>query len=385
MYHLPPQAKLWRFFMQTNQEDYRLDAYEYILPAELIAQEPAAQRDTSRLMVLHDVDCGREHLFFADILRFFRPGDVLVLNNTRVFPARLFGHKESGGKIELFLLALPEKQACTGPEQTGWLQAQAPALLKSSKRAKTGAILSFGENLRAEVLALAEDGKAEVLLHYRSEPGQNLEDVLRTCGRMPLPPYISRSGQEHAAEDLQRYQTCYARHTGSVAAPTAGLHFTPELLQKLAALGVEIAELTLHVGYGTFAPVRSDDIRQHAIHQEWVSLAPEDAARINAAREAGRRIWAVGTTTTRSLEFAVDKNGVVQPFSGPCNLYIYPGFRFQVVDNLITNFHLPKSSLLFLVSALAGREKILAAYNEAVRLRYRFFSYGDAMALITRP
>ena len=337
-------------------------------------------------MVLHGADSGLEHLVFADILHFFRPGDLLVLNNTRVFPARLLGHKESGGKIELFLLALPEGLGCSAEQtQARWLQAQAPALLKSSKRARVGATLHFGENLRAKVLALAEDGKAEVLLHYRTQPGQDLEEVLCTCGRMPLPPYISRSGEAQEKDDLQRYQTCYARYTGSVAAPTAGLHFTPELLQNLAASGVEIAELTLHVGYGTFAPVRSADIRQHAIHQEWVSLAPESAARINAASQAGRRIWAVGTTTTRSLEFAVDKSGVVQPFSGPCNLYIYPGFRFQVVDNLITNFHLPKSSLLFLAAALAGREKILAAYNEAVRLRYRFFSYGDAMALITRP
>ena len=375
--------------MHKYSYEYSLEAYGYDLPEELIAQEPAAARDASRLMVLDVAGETIQHRLFNEIQDLFRPGDVLALNNSRVFPARLLGRKASGGRIELFLLGFPEKVTFSahGIDQANpeWQLAQGPTLLKSSKRAKIGAMLSFGENLRAEVLALAEDGKAEVLLHYRARPEQNLEDVLRDCGRMPLPPYINRSGEEHAAEDVHRYQTCYARHTGSVAAPTAGLHFTPELLQALAASGVEIAELTLHVGYGTFAPVRSDDIREHAIHQEWVSLAPETAAQINAAKQAGRRIWAVGTTTTRSLEFAADANGVVQPFSGPCQLYIYPGFRFQVVDNLVTNFHLPKSSLLFLVSALAGREKILAAYEEAVRLRYRFFSYGDAMTIITRP
>ena len=369
--------------MQAEQHDYCLKAYEHLLPADLIAQEPASRRDQSRLLVLNTSQDRREHLFFADILRLFRPGDVLVLNNTKVFPARLLGHKESGGKIELFLLAFPVVQAGAG--QYGWLQAHAPALLKSSKRAKVGSLLSFGADLKAEVVALHDGGNAEVVLHYRPQPGQTLEDLLRSCGRMPLPPYITRTDLEHAGEDMQRYQTCYACHTGSVAAPTAGLHFTPALVRALTELGVEIAELTLHVGYGTFAPVRSADIRCHLIHQEWVHLPPYSADTINAAKLGGRRIWAVGTTSTRSLEFAAGADGVVHPFAGPCGLYIYPGFRFQVVDNLITNFHLPQSSLLFLVSALAGREKILAAYTEAVQLRYRFFSYGDAMAILTRP
>ncbi len=368
--------------MQDENHRYRLDAYDYHLPAGLIAQEPAVRRDSSRLLALEPGQGDMEHLLFADIHRFFRAGDVLVLNNSRVFPARLLGHKQSGGRIELFLLAFPEEQAGAG--QAGWCQAHAPALLKSSKRAKVGSFLSFGEQLTAEVTALHEGGKAEVMLHYRPRPGQGLEEVLQSCGRMPLPPYIARSGSEHAAEDAQRYQTCYARHTGSVAAPTAGLHFTPELLQRLDGLGVELTELTLHVGYGTFAPVRSADIRSHTIHREWVSLSPASAARINAAKREGRRVWAAGTTSTRSLEFAAGVDGLVQPFSGSCDLYIYPGFRFQVVDNLITNFHLPRSSLLFLVAALAGREKILAAYAEAVRQGYRFFSYGDAMAIVTR-
>ena len=368
--------------MQDENQCYRLNAYDYHLPAGLIAQKPAVRRDHSRLLVLESGQEGMEHLLFADIHRLFRAGDVLALNNSRVFPARLLGHKQSGGQIELFLLAFPVEQA--GKGQAGWCQAQAPALLKSSKRAKIGSFLFFGEQLTAEVIALHEGGNAEVLLHYRPQPGQGLEEVLRACGRMPLPPYISRSGLEHAAEDVQRYQTCYARHTGSVAAPTAGLHFTPALLETLTGIGVELVELTLHVGYGTFAPVRSADIREHAIHREWVSLQPESAEKINAAKRSGRRVWAAGTTSTRALESAAGADGLVQPCTGPCDLYIYPGFRFQVVDNLITNFHLPRSSLLFLVSALAGREKILAAYAEAIRQGYRFFSYGDAMAIVTR-
>ncbi|NQS72169.1 MAG: tRNA preQ1(34) S-adenosylmethionine ribosyltransferase-isomerase QueA [Desulfobulbaceae bacterium] len=378
--------------MQPESYEYRLDAYDYFLPAELIAQQPAQERDASRLLVLATAQAGLEHFFFSDIRRLFRPGDVLVYNNSKVFPARLLGHKQSGGKVELFLLAFPEPVAQQVADQQGagtWQQALAPALLRSSKRAKPGTELLFGEGLRAQVGTIDEQGQVQVLLHYRLGPGQDLEDVLRSHGRMPLPPYIARSNQEHTAQDAVRYQTCYACHTGSVAAPTAGLHFTPALLHELAAMGVELVELTLHVGYGTFAPVRSDDIRAHHIHQEWVHLPPEAAARINAAKKSGRRIWAVGTTSTRSLEFAADraadKAGLVRPVSGPCGLYIYPGFRFQVVDNLITNFHLPQSSLLFLVAALAGRKAILHAYDEAVRLRYRFFSYGDAMAIITRP
>lgn len=368
--------------MQDETPDYRLDAYNYHLPPDLIAQQPAVRRDQSRLLVLEPARGGMEHLLFADIPRLFRRGDLLVLNSSRVFPARLLGRKASGGRIELLLLAFPEE---TGDAEGQWRQARAPALLKSAKRARPGSELFFGEGLRAEVLALEADGRAQVLLHYCPGPGQSLEGLLQLHGRMPLPPYITRTGGEHGTADLLRYQTCYARHTGSVAAPTAGLHFTPELLRQLGDLGVELVELTLHVGYGTFAPVRSADIRVHHIHEEWVCVPQKSAERINAAKQEGCRIWAVGTTTTRSLEFAAGADGQLRPWSGPCSLYIYPGFRFQVVDNLITNFHLPGSSLLFLVSALAGRSTVLAAYAEAVRRSYRFFSYGDAMAIITRP
>lgn len=368
--------------MQDEIPDYRLDAYNYHLPPKLIAQKPATRRDHSRLLALEPARGSMEHLLFADIPRLFRRGDLLVLNSSRVFPARLLGRKASGGRIELFLLAFPEE---TGDAEGQWRQARAPALLKSAKRARSGSELFFGEGLRAEVLALGADGRAEVLLHYHPDPGQSLEGLLQLHGRMPLPPYIARTDTEHGAADLLRYQTCYARHTGSVAAPTAGLHFTPGLLRQLGDLGVELVELTLHVGYGTFAPVRSADIRVHHIHEEWVCVPQKSAERINAAKQEGRRIWAVGTTTTRSLEFAAGADGQLRPRSGPCSLYIYPGFRFQVVDNLITNFHLPRSSLLLLVSALAGRTTVLAAYAEAVRQGYRFFSYGDAMALITKP
>ena len=363
-----------------TERAYSLEAYDYFLPPELIAQEPAPVRDASRLMLLDTHAEGQEHLNFHDLPRLFRAGDVLVLNNTRVFPARLLGHKESGGRIELFLLGFPveEAPAAGGPSERS---ATARALLKSSKRAKPGTRLFFDGALSAEVMDSFADGSASVRLRYPAD--QSLESLLSFCGRMPLPPYIVRESEQPA--DRERYQTCYAQHTGSVAAPTAGLHFTPELLAELSRMGVQLAPLTLHVGYGTFAPVRTADIRQHQIHQEWVSVPAESAAAVNAARQEGRRVWAVGTTSTRTLEFvAAQHKGELAAWSGPCTLYIYPGFRFQVVDNLVTNFHLPKSSLLFLVSALAGQERILAAYQEAVRLRYRFFSYGDAMAIVTK-
>ena len=360
-----------------NECAYSLEAYDYFLPPELIAQQPASVRDASRLMVLDTHAADQQHLSFHELPRLFRAGDVLALNNTRVFPARLLGHKESGGRIEVFLLGFPAEEAAVTAGQI----ATARALLKSSKRARSGTRLFFDETLTAEVTELFEDGSASVRLRYPA--GQSLEALLSRCGQMPLPPYITRESEQ--PEDRERYQTCYAQHTGSVAAPTAGLHFTPELLAELSRMGVQLAPLTLHVGYGTFAPVRCGDIRQHRIHQEWVSLPEKSAVTVNAAKREGRRVWAVGTTSTRTLEFvAAQHGGQLIAWSGPCTLYIYPGFRFQVVDNLVTNFHLPKSSLLFLVSALAGQERILAAYQEAVRLRYRFFSYGDAMAIVTK-
>lgn len=360
---------------------HRLDDYDYHLPPELIAQHPATRRDQSRLLVLDGASGAFAHHRFADITDWLRPGDLLVVNTTRVFPARLLGRKESGGRAELFLLNYPRPSAegeTTGP----WQEAAAPALIKSSKRPKTGSQLVFSDHLRARVDAYAADGKATVTLLFRPEAGETLDTLLEAQGRMPLPPYISR---DSLPEDRQRYQTRYARHIGSVAAPTAGLHFSDELLAAIRDAGVEMASIVLHVGYGTFAPVRCADIRDHVIHREEVEVSAETAATVNRVRAAGGRIWAVGTTTVRTLEFAADPSGRVQPLAGECGLFIYPGYRFRVVDNLITNFHLPKSSLLFLVSALAGREHILAAYREAVAQGYRFFSYGDAMAIVTRP
>jgi S-adenosylmethionine:tRNA ribosyltransferase-isomerase len=362
---------------------HRLEAYDYDLPPERIAQFPEPQRDQSRLLVLDTAAPDLSHQRFADLIDHLRPSDLLVINSTRVFPARLLGTKETGGKVELFLLNFPSPLPPADPSSP-WREATATALLKSSKRPKAGSRLFFGDHLNARVDTLREDGKAEVTLRYHSDGERGLEALLERYGQMPLPPYISRPSGS-LDEDLHRYQTRYARQTGSVAAPTAGLHFSDELLTRIRAMGVEIAEIVLHVGYGTFAPVRSDDIREHRIHREWVEVPSATAQQINQTKAAGGRIWAVGTTTVRTLEFAADPQGQVRSGCGECDLFIYPGFQFRVIDNLITNFHLPKSSLLFLVAALAGRERILAAYREAVAASYRFFSYGDAMAIITRP
>lgn len=362
---------------------FQLSAYDYYLPEKNIAQHPAARRDESRLFVL---DCEKErilHDHFNNISRLFRPGDVLVVNNTRVFPARLFGHKETGGKAEILLLHYPEI-LLSRKNAAGWSVVEATALLKSSKRPKPGSILIFGELLRAEVLELFDNGQVRLDLQFNPPRGKTLDDLFTLYGQVPLPPYIKRpSGTTD--EDLHRYQTAYAEHSGSVAAPTAGLHFSEALLHKIREKKVVLATVTLHVGYGTFAPVRTEDIRSHRIHAEYINISPETALTISEYRKYGSRIWAVGTTTARTLEFAADNRGQLKPYQGLCDLYIYPGYRFKIVDNLITNFHLPRSSLLFLVAALAGRERILNCYNEAVEKDYRFYSYGDAMALITRP
>ncbi len=361
---------------------HRLEDYDYDLPPERIAQFPAPQRDRSRLLVL-DTGTTITHCYFSDLVNYLRETDLLVINNTRVFPARLLGRKETGGRVELFLLSFP----CASPNPSlpsPWREATAPALIKSSKRPKTGDMFHFSEQLRARVDGFSADGKVAVTIQYNQAQGKSLEALMEAHGQMPLPPYISRP-EGSSSEDLHRYQTRYARHTGSVAAPTAGLHFSDELLAAIGRKGVEIASVMLHVGYGTFAPVRAEDIRNHVIHKEYVEISAATAATINQARAEGRRIWAVGTTTVRTLEFAAGEQGEIQPMAGECDLFIYPGYQFQVVDNLITNFHLPKSSLLFLVSALAGRRKIMDAYREAIIEKYRFFSYGDAMAIITKP
>jgi S-adenosylmethionine:tRNA ribosyltransferase-isomerase len=367
-------------FMETH---FQLSAYDYHLPEENIAQHPANRRDQSRLLVLDCVADTMAHQRFADIRDLLRPGDLLVANNTRVFPARLFGTKDTGGKVELLLLHYPEtREASSG---SGYLHAAGVlALLKSSKRPRPGSSLFFGEELQATVLELFADGKVRLDLHFSLPEDRDLSDLLARHGQMPLPPYIKRP-RGTTGQDFERYQTRFAALTGSVAAPTAGLHFSDELLADIRGLGVTMATITLHVGYGTFAPVRTNNIRDHRIHAESVEVPAETALAVNRAREEGRRVWAVGTTTARTLEFCADEQGTIKPFQGPCDLYIIPGYRFRVVDNLITNFHLPQSSLLFLVSALAGRERILNAYAQAVALGYRFYSYGDAMAILTRP
>ncbi len=363
-------------------DDFRLAAYDYHLPPEHIAQYPAARRDHSRLMVL-DAESGElAHRHFNELPGYLRPGDLLVVNNTRVFPARLQGYKETGGRVEMLLLHYPGN---SGPcrEDPAWQETRVLALVKSSKRPRPGGRLLFGDRLQAVVETLHDDGKVRIRLMHRPAEGEDLDGLLARHGQMPLPPYISRP-EGCTEEDRRRYQTRYARETGSVAAPTAGLHFSDGLLTRIRDRGITTASVTLHVGYGTFAPVRTEDIRRHAIHSEFVHVSPETAQTINRARADGRRIWAVGTTTVRTLEFAADHAGMVRPVQDLCDMFIYPGHRFRVVDNLITNFHLPRSSLLFLVSALAGRKRILASYHEAIRRGYRFFSYGDAMAIITR-
>ncbi len=376
--------------------DFSLSAYSYNLPAERIAQQPAERRDQSRLLIVNRRDGSREHRQFSDILDYLHPGDLLVVNDTKVFPARLFGHKETGGRVEIFLLEYPQQI----PQKAGETENNftAKALLRASKRPKEGSVISINSGtanplatpLICKIIELLADGKAR--LQFTSENAVTLAAAIENAGHIPLPPYISREkSKKGAAEnDRLRYQTVYAQKTGAVAAPTAGLHFTEKLLAAIKEKGVETASVTLHVGYGTFAPVREEDIRRHKIHREYLTLSQECAEQINSTKKKGGRIWAVGTTTVRSLEFAArqSKGDELEEFSGWCDLYIYPGFHFCVVDTLITNFHLPNSSLMFLVAAfcgqkgLDGREMLLESYREAVALEYRFFSYGDAMAVI---
>jgi S-adenosylmethionine:tRNA ribosyltransferase-isomerase len=353
---------------------FDLEAYNFHLPPESIAQEPAVRRDESRLLVM-----GRggdiSDRMFGDIVGMLEPGDLLVVNDTKVFPARIKGVKETGGKVELFLLGYPLVEE-TGDGGTKVRRAEMTCLLKSSKRPKTGSRLFFGEDFTGEVLGYLENGKVQVALSFQGE----LETLLNTHGQVPLPPYIRRESGE-VMSDRERYQTVYAKAVGAVAAPTAGLHFTPELLSAIKGKGVRVANITLHVGYGTFSPVRVDDIRAHDIHKEYVIISRETAELVNKTRAGGGRVWAVGTTTARALEDVADEAGMVYEKEDWCGLYIYPGYRFKVVDNLITNFHLPRSSLLFLVSAMAGHARVMAAYEHAVKNGYRFYSYGDAMAI----
>jgi len=354
------------------QQDFTLKAYDYHLPPENIAQHPADKRGDSRLFVLNQTTDVREHRSFTDIVDLLQPGDLLVINDTRVFPARLLGHKDTGGKAEVFLLSYPQES-----EEKG--EITATALIKSSKRPHPGSSILISDELSCTILESLGEGRVKIALHYDQAKG--LAEILSACGQIPLPPYITRDTGS-TDEDARRYQTVYADRPGAVAAPTAGLHFSEDLLAKIREKGVTIARITLHVGYGTFAPVRTEAILEHAIHQEYIHISQENADTINSVRQQGGKIWAVGTTTVRALEFAAQESGRVTATEGWCSLYIVPGFRFQVIDNLITNFHLPQSSLLFLVSALCGRERLLDCYREAISHNYRFYSYGDAMVIL---
>jgi S-adenosylmethionine:tRNA ribosyltransferase-isomerase len=350
---------------------YALTDYNYYLPEDLIAQEPVSKRGQSRLLHLNRSTCEISHHQFSSLTDHLKKGDVLVVNNTEVIPARMFGLKETGGKIEILIVNYAEtaKNIKTG----GKIEFE--CLVKASKSPKPGTRIDFGVDLKATVSAVHD---RTFTLEFFCE--QSFDEVMNNNGVMPLPPYIKR---EQAADpkwkDKTNYQTVYAQHKGAVAAPTAGLHFSAEMLDHLEEKGVLIANITLHVGYGTFMPIRGSDIRDHQMHSEHFIISDNTAKIINAAKTDGRRVVAVGTTSVRTLEYIADKKGHVHPCSGSCDLFIYPGYTFKCVDAIITNFHLPQSTLIMLVSAFAGRENILKAYDCAVKAKYRFFSYGDAM------
>ncbi len=350
---------------------YSINDYDYHLPPQLIAQEPLSQRDQARMLVLERAAGVIRHCRFTQLPEFLSDRDVLVVNNTQVFPARLRGCKASGGRVEVLLLQPPT------PEGNGDVprQARVPAWYRASKPPKVGQMLNFGLELEGEITAVGPAGEITLLLQSQ---GRDIRQVVAEAGAMPLPPYIRRLA---GPEDTLRYQTIFAHRLGAIAAPTAGLHFTPALLHRLEAGGVEVVSLTLHVGPGTFQPVREEDYSRHRLAPEYFLLSAESAAAINRARAGGKHIVAVGTTTVRVLESQYCQ-GQVFAGEGYCDLFIYPRYRFNVVDRLITNFHLPKSTLLLLVSAFAGREFVLRAYQEAIAARYRFYSYGDCMLII---
>ncbi|MBR2985308.1 MAG: tRNA preQ1(34) S-adenosylmethionine ribosyltransferase-isomerase QueA [Clostridia bacterium] len=334
--------------------------FDYTLPEELIAQHPAEPRDHSRLLVYNRQNKRISHKHFFDIVDHHHKGDVLVVNNTKVLPARIYGHKEhTGGKIEFLLLKRLDL--------THW-----EVILKPGRIAKPGAVFCFGENLKARVDSVGQDGSRIVEFIYDGV----FEDILSKVGEMPLPPYITEKLQ-----DKTRYNTVYSKIDGSAAAPTAGLHFTTELIEKCKAKGVEIVDVLLHVGLGTFRPVKVDDVENHHMHSEFFSVSQESADVINKAKQEGRRVICVGTTSVRTLESAVDERGIVQATSGNTEIFLYPPYKMKVVDALITNFHLPQSTLLMLVSCLCTREEILSIYDVAVSEKYRFFSFGDAMLI----
>ncbi len=336
--------------------------FYYDLPEELIAQDPLEDRSSSRLLVLDKNSGETEHHVFREIVNYLDPGDCLVINDTKVIPARLIGAKEeTGAKIEVLLL----KRGADDVWET---------LVKPGRKAKPGTRISFGDGLLVgEVVDIVDEGNR--LIHFEYEG--IFEEILDRLGQMPLPPYIT-----HQLKDKDRYNTVYAEHPGSAAAPTAGLHFTPELLEKIRDKGVDIAHVTLHVGLGTFRPVKVDDVENHHMHSEFYMIDKAAAEKINRTKENGKRVICVGTTSCRTIESAADENGRLKECSGWTDIFIYPGYQFKILDALITNFHLPESTLVMLVSALAGREHMLAAYREAVKERYRFFSFGDAMLIV---
>lgn len=346
--------------------DLKTSDFDYELPEELIAQHPLEKRDDSRLMVL-DREAGTlAHKHFYDIVEYLNPNDVLVINDSKVIPARLYGHAADRPDAGIELLLLRQRELDT------W-----ETLVKPGKRARIGARLTFGQGLlTATVTDIVEEGNRLIKFEYDRERYANIYDILHQIGMMPLPPYIT----ERLA-DNSRYQTVYAREEGSAAAPTAGLHFTPELLERVRAKGVAIAPVMLHVGLGTFRPVKADRLDEHVMHTEFISVSEESAALINARRAAGGRVIAVGTTSCRTLESVTDETGIVHPVCGDTGIFIYPGYRFKAVDALITNFHLPQSTLVMLVSAFYNREAVLSAYETGVRERYRFFSFGDCMLI----
>ncbi|MBQ6637883.1 MAG: tRNA preQ1(34) S-adenosylmethionine ribosyltransferase-isomerase QueA [Lachnospiraceae bacterium] len=343
--------------MELKKSDFYFD-----LPKELIAQDPLEDRSSSRLLYLNKDTGAYEHHIFKEVPGFLHPGDCLVLNNTKVIPARLFGTKEETGAVVEFLLL---KRLDGDVWET---------LVKPGKKAREGMRFSFCDGiLKAEIVGIAEEGKR--LVHF--EYDGIWEEILDSLGEMPLPPYIT-----HKLQDKNRYQTVYAKFDGSAAAPTAGLHFTNELLDEIRAMGVDVVFVTLHVGLGTFRPVKEENVLNHHMHSEYYEVTEEAANAINACKERGGRVICVGTTSCRTIESVADENGKMSAKCGNIEIFIYPGYRFKVLDGLITNFHLPESTLIMLVSALAGRENVLAAYEEAIKERYRFFSFGDAMIIL---
>ena len=342
---------------ELKKSDFYFD-----LPKELIAQDPLADRASSRLLCLDKHTGATSHHVFREVVNYLKPGDCLVLNNTKVIPARLYGVKEdTGAAIEVLLLKRKEDN-------------QWETLVRPGKKCKPGTRLVFGEGLlHAQVLDVLEEGNRLIRFEYDGI----FEEILDQLGEMPLPPYIT-----HKLQDKNRYQTVYAKYEGSAAAPTAGLHFTKELLARIEEMGVKLAYVTLHVGLGTFRPVKEDNVLEHHMHSEFYRIEEEDAELINETKKNGGRVISVGTTSTRTLESVADENGIIHPGCGNTEIFIYPGYKFKAIDCLITNFHLPESTLIMLVSALAGKEHVMAAYEEAVKERYRFFSFGDAMLIL---